>query len=224
MTTHSAAALAAGDGLLLWLAWAASLLPLCRRAAWAPLREAGRFNLWCAAIAVTFTLWCIRYTLQPGLSLHLLGATVLTLMFGPWLALAALNLVAVAAAVTGISTAAGYPALVLLAGVVPVAVSAGILRAAERWLPPNLFVFIFVAGFFGGALAKAVQALATAALFALYGGVATTGVLDYYLPYALLLAWGEAFMTGMIVALMVAWYPQWISLFDDRRYLARRRN
>ncbi|MEN9782873.1 MAG: Cobalt uptake substrate-specific transrane region, partial [Pseudomonadota bacterium] len=45
---------------------------------------------------------------------------------------------------------------------------------------------------------------------------------EYYLPYALLLSWGEAFITGMAMALMVAYYPQWVLMFDDKRYLARR--
>jgi uncharacterized membrane protein len=215
----------AGDWpLLLWLLWAVTLLPLCRRGVWAPLLQSARLNLWCAVVAVVFTLWCIRYTPQPGLSLHLIGATVLTLMFGPRLALPALYLVAAGAVATGLSPAAGYPALALFTGAVPVAVSAAMLRAAERWLPPNLFVFIFVAGFLAAAVAKAAGVLATAMLLQLSGGVAAAAVLDYYLPYALLLAWGEAFVTGMVVALMVAYYPGWIQMFDDRRYLARRRS
>jgi uncharacterized membrane protein len=45
---------------------------------------------------------------------------------------------------------------------------------------------------------------------------------EYYLPYALLLSFGEAFITGMSMALMVAYFPQWVLMFDDKRYLARR--
>ena len=54
------------------------------------------------------------------------------------------------------------------------------------------------------------------------GTCAVTYLTEYYLPYARLLAWGEAFITGISMALMVAYYPQWVLLFDDKRYLARR--
>lgn len=206
----------------LWLLWALTLLPLGSREAWRPLRDPARFNLWCVAAAIVFTLWSIRSGIQPGLGLHLLGATVLTLMFGPRLAQATLYMVTAAAALAGMAGPEAYPANALLAGAIPVWVSYGLLRTAERRLPPQLFVFIFAGGFFNGALAMAASVLAAAALHAAAGTYAAAYLTEYYLPYALLLCWGEAFITGMVIALMVAYYPQWVMLFDDHRYLARR--
>ena len=66
------------------------------------------------------------------------------------------------------------------------------------------------------------SAIATAALLAVTGAYELRYLADYYLPYALLLSWGEAFITGMTMALMIAYYPKWVMLFDDKRYLARR--
>jgi uncharacterized membrane protein len=40
-----------------------------------------------------------------------------------------------------------------------------------------------------------------------------------YLPFYILMAWGEAFMTGAAVTLIVVWKPQWIATFNDERYL-----
>lgn len=206
----------------LWLLWALTLLPLCSREAWRPLRDPSRLNLCCAAAAIVFTLWSIRSGIKPGLGLHLLGATVLTLMFGPRLAQVALYVVTAAAAFAGMAGLEAYPANALLAGAIPVWVSYGLLRTVERRLPPQLFVFIFAGGFFNGALAMAASALAATALHAAAGTYAAAYLTEYYLPYALLLCWGEAFITGMVIALMVAYYPRWVMLFDDRRYLARR--
>ena len=206
----------------LWGVWIITLLPFIAKSAWAPLRQPARLNLWCAAITVIFTLWCIRYSVKPGLMLHLLGATILMLMFGPRLAQLALYLVMAGVAVTGIAAFAGYPANALLAGTVPVWVSWLLLRLVERRLPANIFVFIFIAGFLSAALAMAVSAAATVVLHAAAGTYAVAYLTEYYLPYALLLGWGEAFITGMSMALMVAYYPQWVLLFDDKRYLARR--
>jgi uncharacterized membrane protein len=206
----------------LWGLWIVTLLPLLTKRAWVPLRQPARLNLWCAAVAVIFTLWCIRYSVKPGLMLHLLGATILMLMFGPRLAQLALYLVMAGVGATGIAHFDGYPANALLAGSVPVWVSWLLLRLTERRLPANIFVFIFVAGFLSAALAMASSAAATVALHAAAGTYAVAYLTEYYLPYALLLSWGEAFITGMAMALMVAYYPQWVLMFDDKRYLARR--
>jgi len=214
--------LAPGWLAVLWAAWALTLLPLLSRSAWQPLRQPVRLNLWCAATVVVFTLWCIRTGIRPGLGLHLLGATILTLMFGPRLAQLALYVVVAAAAATGMAGIEAYPANALLNGALPAWLSWALFRLAERHLPANIFVFIFGAGFFTGALVMAASALAAVALHVAAGPYTLAYLTEYYLPYALLLAWGEAFITGMVIALMVAYYPQWVMLFDDKRYLARR--
>lgn len=206
----------------LWLLWLLTLLPLLAPGAWRPLRDLRCLNLWCAAIAIVFTLWSIRSGIKPGLGMHLLGATVLMLMFGPRLAQLALYAVTAVAAFAGMGDAGAYPANALLAGAVPVWVSWALLGAVKRWLPRQIFVFILAGGFFNGGLAMAASVVMAAGLHAAAGSYAPAYLAEYYLPYALLLAWGEAFMTGMLVALMVAYYPQWIPLFDDRAYLARR--
>ena len=206
----------------LWALWVLTLLPLLRQAAWQPLRQPARFNLWCAAIAVVFTLWCIRSGVRPGLSLHLLGATILTLMFGARLAQLALYGVVAAVTAAGMAGVDAYPANALLTGWVPVWLPYALYRLADRRLPANIFVFIFVAGFLSAALAMAASAGAAVALHVATGTYTPGYLAEYYLPYALLLAWGEAFITGMVVSLMVAYYPQWVMLFDDARYLARR--
>jgi uncharacterized membrane protein len=34
-----------------------------------------------------------------------------------------------------------------------------------------------------------------------------------------LLSWPEAFTTGLMLTLLVVYKPQWVSTFDDERYL-----
>ncbi|MFN7085164.1 MAG: energy-coupling factor ABC transporter permease [Burkholderiales bacterium] len=217
------------DGLLtpawqaaLWAAWLVSFIPLVRGRAWRALAAPDRLNLWLAAIAAALTLWLIRAGIRPGLELHLLGATVLTLMFGAPLAQLAVYLVTALATALGTAGADAYPANALLAGALPVWVSHAMLRIAARWLPPNVFVYIFVAGFFGGAAAMAATAVGTTGLHLMLGTYGFTYLAGDYLPFALLLAWGEAFVTGMLITLMVVYHPGWVSSFDDARYLRQR--
>ena len=104
-------------------------------------------------------------------------------------------------------------------GAVPVAVSWGILRAVERWLPAHLFVYLFVAAFFGAAAALLATGLAASTLL----GAAGVYSFDYlgaeYIPWLLLMAWAEAFTTGAAITLMVVYRPEWVATFDDARYL-----
>jgi uncharacterized membrane protein len=36
-----------------------------------------------------------------------------------------------------------------------------------------------------------------------------------------LMAWGEAFSTGMLVAIFVAFKPEWLATWSDARYLPK---
>ena len=100
-----------------------------------------------------------RPGIKPGLNFHLLGATAMTLMFGPQLALLGLSIVLTAVTLAGMTGWQGYGWNALVMGALPVAVSYGIYWLADRKLPNHLFVYIFLNAFFGGALAMAVTGL-----------------------------------------------------------------
>jgi len=170
-----------------------------------------------ASVLLMF-LWTIRGGLAPGLGVHLLGATVLTLMFGWRLALLAMALALAGTAVYGLVgwTTLGVNGLV--GTVVPVAVSQALLRLVERHLPAHLFIYIFLCGFLGAGLAMAASVLAEAALLAAVG--AAPDLLSVSnLPYLPLLMLPEAFLNGTLVTALVGMRPRWIWTFDDGRYL-----
>ena len=97
-----------------------------------------------------------------------------------------------------------------------------VLRATQRHLPPNFFVYAFAAGFLAPALGLGAAGLAGASALALTG-VADAGVVfGDYVPILLYLAFAEGTLTGMLVTLLVVYRPQWVATFDDARYLDRR--
>ena len=203
------------------LVLAVLLWGVVRKAPWRRLSESARLNLWLGTVVALSVLWSIRTGIRPGLGFHLLGATASTLVFGPRLAIAALALVVGSQVATGTIALQALSLNALIMGVYPVGVSYAILRFTERRLPPHLFIYIFAAAFFGGALTMiATGALATALLT-----VAQVYSLEYlwteYLPWFVLMAWAEAFSTGAAITLMVVYRPAWVSTFDDRRYLGR---
>lgn len=195
------------------------LLGVLRRAPWRALRQPGILNLWLGASVTLMALWSIKTGIKPGLNFHLLGATALTLMFGPRLALLAL-----AGIVAGITAAghAGWQAYSLnwmLMGALPVAVSHAIFRFVDGRLTNHFFVYVFINAFFGAALAIAATGLAASLLLGLMAIYPFAYLSHYYLPYYVFMGWSEALTTGMLLTLMVVYRPHWVGTFDDARYL-----
>lgn len=206
--------LAAAHILFWWIFWRA-----LRGAAWYHLRDNESFHVLMGAIVFVLVLWTMQAGFAAGLSVHLIGATILTLMFGWAFAFLVVTLLVIISAALGSGGWETVPFNALLLGGVPVAVSHFIYRLADRKLPNHFFVYIFLCAFFGAAAAMAAVGLLSTAVFTL-GEVYSWEYLQYnYLRYFLLLVFPEAFITGMVMTLLVVYYPRWVSTFDDARYL-----
>ena len=208
---------AAWVGILWVLALALGALVL-RGANWRMLRDSANLNVFLAATVAVLGLWLIKTGVKPGLNFHLLGATALTLMFRPLFALLAIALITAAISLWHGQYAA-FPANWLIMGAVPVGVSWALFRLIDGKLPNHLFIYVFLNAFFGSALAILAVGGVSTAFAALAGAYPLDYLLEDYLPYYLLIAWSEAFATGMLVTLMVVYKPEWVATFDDRRYL-----
>lgn len=203
------------NGLLLFVA--ITLL----RAPWARLRQATTLNLWLGGIVVLMLLWSIKTGVKPGLNFHMLGATALTLMFGPGLAFGALAIVVAAITLSGQAGWSAYALNLLIMGGVPIAVTHLLFKAVDRRLPNHFFVYVFINAFFGAALAMTATGLTSVLVVALAGLYPLDYLTSQYLPYYILMGWSEALLTGMALSLMVVFRPHWVVTFDDARYLNR---
>jgi uncharacterized membrane protein len=188
------------------------------RSDWSRAGENEPVHVFLATLAALVALWSLRGAVHAGLAFHLLGTAGLALATGPARALVGGAALVVAVALlrgAGLGNAA-WVWLTLVA--IPVATVTAVLRATQRWLPPNFFVYVFVVAFFGAALAHAAGGVA-ATLVATLAGAGAGPVADD-VPVLLVLAFGEATLTGMLVTLAVVYRPAWVATFDDRRYLA----
>ncbi len=190
-----------------------------RAAPWRRLKDDEQLNLWLGACVALMLLWSIRTGIRPGLNFHLLGATVFTLMFGPYLAMAGLSVVLLGVTAFGLSGWVSFSVNGLLMGVLPVLVSHLVFRLVDGRLPNHLFIYIFVNAFVGAALAMALTGLAATGLLAAAGAYALDYLSSQYLPYFLLMGWSEALLSGMVMTLLVVYRPRWVATFDDARYL-----
>ena len=200
---------------LVWL-WCIGTAP------WRRLADSAQLNIWLGTIVILMLMWSMKAGVQPGMNLHLLGATVFTLMFGRQLAILGLSVVLAAVTFNSAGSAIGwtpYALNALVMVVFPVLMAFAILRLVERTLPANIFVYFFAGAFFNAALTTVATGLLTSVLLALAGVYPAEMLFSDYFPYFILLGFAEAWLNGAAITLMVVYYPDWVGTFDDRRYL-----
>lgn len=202
-----------------WVGLALLLLGFWRSGDWRKLLDPKRSNLFLGASVALLTLWQIRTGIRPGLEFHLFGVTATTLMFGPWRGMLA-GLIALTGSILGGHgewVNLGIEALVFTA--LPAFFTYGIFKLVESKLPNHFFIYVLVNGFFVAALSMIVIGVVATALMALSGAYKLEYLLEHYSPYYVLLAWSEAFSTGMAVTIMAVYRPEWLETFDDNRYI-----
>lgn len=187
---------------------------------WSPLAEQpGRAHVWGGAIVTLALLWTIKAGVQPGLDLHLIGAMAFVLAFGPALGIAGLTVVLAAVTAFGAAAWSNFGLNWVAQVLAPASLASVWFRLVERGLPNHFFVYVFVNAFLGAGIAAMAACAAGSALLWAAGAYPAEHLLAQYLPYGLLLAFSEAWMSGMAVTLMVVFRPGWVSTFDDARYL-----
>jgi uncharacterized membrane protein len=204
-----------------WLTAAGLFGLIARRAMWRTLADPVHLNVFLGACVAVLGLWRIRAGIEPGLNFHLLGATALTLMFRPLLAMMALALVS-AGVVLWNGQYAAFATNWLILCALPVGVTWGIHRLVVRRLPPHLFVYLFLNAFAAAAISMIAVGVAATLFFFGAGLYPMDHLLTEYMPVYVLMGWSEAFTTGMLVTVMVVWKPQWVATFSDEHYLLGR--
>lgn len=197
----------------------AVLVWIIRTGPWASLRRPERINVWLGTSVALMLVWRMKAGVLPGLDLHLLGAMVATLLFGPQLAMAVLAIVLAAVV---LATGGDWPSLGLnwlLMVVWPVLVAEGVRRLVAWRLPRHFFVYVFVVAFFGSAATVMAQGLLASVVLSIAGVYSLEFLASDYLPYFLLLGFSEAWLSGAVITVMVIYRPDWVATFDDRLYL-----
>ena len=90
--------------------------------------------------------------------------------------------------------------------------------ALERWLPHNYFVYFFGTVFAGSMLAFNAAYFARFALLAANGTLPGARLDGEYYAYLPMLSLAEAFVNGIVMAMVVVYRPEWVASFDDRKY------
>jgi uncharacterized membrane protein len=211
--------------LLIAVGWllvvAAGLLAVrTGRATFLPTAQAQ--HAWFAAIVAVTMLWAMPVRSPIGLDFGLLGGALFAIVFGR--ARAIVGLLAALALYTALEGRSwvnfGINGAVL--AVLPAWFATALQQQLERRLPHNVFVFIIGNGLF----VTLVVTACTSALILLASTLAldtATRLVADHVAYSLLLAWGEALISGMLFSALVLFTPQLVLTYHQDLYLPRRR-
>jgi len=199
--------------------WFVLLFAVLLKAPLHRLRENQFSHVFFGACVVLMLLWKTKVGVLPALNFHLLGVSVLTLMFGWRLAILAISLVLFGVVAQEGQGWLSYGLSGFVMGALPVLLTQTLLGWSLRRLPHNFFVYVYFNGFFAAGL-SIVAAFLVGALLVLASDIGNALWLNYQLyPYLPMLFFSEALLTGMIMTALVALRPQWVCSFDDDIYL-----
>lgn len=198
---------------LLLMGWALYTAP------WHMLRDSENLHVLLGATVALLLLWSLKAGIHPGMNFHLLGATLLMLMFGWQFALLVISLVLVGQAIYGNIEWFSFSLNALMMGGIPVLFSFAVYRLSQHYLPKHFFIYTLFNAFFCGAISMALLITLSSLLFYCCGDYSWEDIYQRYLPFAPMMIFAEAFFTGMLATSMVLFRPEWIGSFSDKQYL-----
>lgn len=190
-----------------------------RLAPWGRFHAAGLIHVFLGCVLVLVLLWHGQVLVKPGLSFHLLGLTALTLMFGWSFAVIGASL---ALAGVCLNTGVGwdsFAANALIGGVVPVTLTQILLILIRAYLPRHFFVYVLVNGFLTAGFVGITTGYLVTGLLVATGAYSFSQLDQAFLPFFPLMFLPEAIVNGWVMAVLVAFRPQWVYSFRDEEYL-----
>ena len=171
-------------------------------------------HLFGAALCFLMVLWQLKGQLPESPPVHFLGVTTLVIVLGLRLSLLLVPLALlipppVLALVN--NTQISIDELQLwqwLAVAVAVIQSYLVLLASQKWLPRQLFVVIFVGGFFNSILSSVTYLLLQALGYSWLG--TAPNLTSDYLLITPLLAFPEGLLNGMALTMLLVYRPEWL--------------
>ncbi len=204
-----------------WVYWPV-LLWAIYRAPWKIIKQKDSSNILFASCAVIFLFWHLRIHVEDGLSIHLLGSTILTLMFRWQVAVMCNAIILFGITLTTQADIQAFAVNAIIMGLIPISISHLFWRINELYLPANYFIYIFFGAFLAGGVSMISTGFISYSLLSIVSNSLREEVLSEYLMIFIPIMYPEAFITGAVISIFVVFKPEWIATFDDRRYLYKK--
>lgn len=180
-----------------------------------PARQTGLF-----VCALAFALlWRIKAGILPGLELHILGVTAITLILGWRFALLSATLASLLLTAFNQISIAQLPIHLLLTAYLPILVSYGVFILCYNLLPRHFFIYIFVCTFICAAFIACFKIITISLFYYLTGNYNWFELSENYLYLCVIICFPEAMLNGMAITLLITYRPHWVTTFYDKDYL-----
>lgn len=183
------------------------------------LKESQLRQLAMSCVLGLIFLWTLKTGIQPGLEVHFLGLTAVTLMLGWRLSIVVAPLALVILTLLGVYPWQEFGVNLFIGMLLPISFTYLVFLLTRSYLSRHLFVYIFIAGFFNAALTIAIQMFSFALYYKLIGAYQWYVIMDDYFVIVLLMLFPEGVLNGMCLAGLVTYKPEWVLTFMDRDYL-----
>lgn len=205
--------------VILWIVLA-YCLPDWKKVVWPKLEKEKAFqHLVFATLFFFSTLWATQAGVKEGLQIHFLALTTLTMMYGWRMAfLISIPAMLVNHLLHDVSLLQ-LPTSLVLSALLPIFISYLVFLLSYHYLPRNIFVFIFVAGFFNGAITGSLHLLINSFYHLSVGHYDWETIQHNYFIFVPLLAFPEGLLNGMSLAVLTVFKPEWLRVFSDRDYI-----
>lgn len=205
--------------VILWIVLA-YCLPDWKKVVWPKLEKEKAFQHLVFATLFFFSiLWATQAGVKEGLQIHFLALTTLTMMYGWRMAfLISIPAMLVNHLLHDVSLLQ-LPTPLVLSALLPIFISYLVFLLSYHYLPRNIFVFIFVAGFFNGAITGSLHLLINSFYHLSVGHYDWETIQHNYFIFVPLLAFPEGLLNGMSLAVLTVFKPEWLRVFSDRDYI-----
>ncbi|ELA7356693.1 energy-coupling factor ABC transporter permease [Vibrio alginolyticus] len=195
-------------------------LPDWKKVVWPKLeKEKGFQHLVFATLFFFSILWAAQAGVKEGLQIHFLALTTLTMMYGWRMAfLLSIPAMLVNHLLHDVSLLL-LPTSLVLSALIPIFISYLVFLLSYHYLPRNIFVFIFVAGFFNGAITGSLHLIINSFYHLSIGHYDWETIQHNYFVFVPLLAFPEGLLNGMALAVLTVFKPEWLRVFSDRDYI-----
>lgn len=184
-------------------------------------------NLFLSCILLLALAWNLRAQLPNSnidnfidLSFHFFGASLLVAVFGFWSAITLLFIVALVG-VFGLSgDLVEATRHYVLVSVIPALFALGVIKAVHRYLPKHLFILILGNGYLAAFISTFATGLLIYALQQAFDikSFGASDPLGWFLGL-LILSFMEGSLSGMLLAILLVYRPQWVSTYREEQYM-----
>lgn len=189
------------------------------RAPWRRMRESERLHVFLGSVVLLLIIWQMKAGLAAGLFYHMLGGTLFTLMFGWPFAFLGISMVLAGSTLNGMGDWYSLGINGLIMAGIPILLTHWLYLLAVSRMPHHFFVYVMFNAFFSGGLSMGATVVSASLLLGCCSAYTFNQLTDDYLIFAPLMIFAEAFFSGMLAAGMAIMRPEWISTFDERRYI-----